>query len=51
MVDLVRTLVGAESWEVPGASIAISHHMLIVRQTPEMHAKIRELLSGLTALL
>ena len=35
----------------PGASIALSHHMLIVRQTPEMHAKIRELLSGLTALL
>ena len=51
MVDLVRTLVGAASWEVPGTSIALSHHMLIVRQTPEMHAKIRELLSGLTALL
>jgi hypothetical protein len=51
MVELVRTLVGIETWEVPGASIAVSHHMLIVRQTPEVHAKIHEILAGLTALL
>lgn len=51
MTDLLRTLVGSEPWDVPGTSITISKHKLIVRQTPEVHAKIRQMLAALTVFL
>jgi hypothetical protein len=51
IVDLLRTLVGSEPWDVPGTSITVSHRMLIVRQTPEVHAKIKQLLLALSAVL
>jgi hypothetical protein len=51
LADLLRTLVGSEPWDVPGTSITISHHLLIVRQTPEVHAKIKELVLSLAAFL
>jgi hypothetical protein len=51
IVDLLRTLVGPEPWDVPGTSITISKQLLIVRQTPEVHAKIRELVAALAAVL
>jgi hypothetical protein len=51
IVDLVRTLVGAEAWDVEGTSIVVSHNLLIVRHTPAVHAKVRELVWKLAAFL
>jgi hypothetical protein len=51
IVDLMRTLVGLDAWEVEGASIAISGRLLVVTHTPEVHAKIREFIAALAALL
>jgi hypothetical protein len=51
IIDLVRTLAGQEKWDVEGTSIAISGHLLVVTQTPEVHARIREYVAALAALL
>lgn len=46
LVELVINAVGDERWELP-ASIDAVGACLLVRQTPEVHARIRELLAGL----
>jgi hypothetical protein len=50
-VDLMRTLVGLDASEVEGTSIAISGNLLVVTHTPEVHAKIRQFVTALAALL
>jgi hypothetical protein len=51
IIDLMRTLVGPDAWDVPGTAIAFSGRLLVVTQTPEVHAKIRHFISALAALL
>ncbi len=47
LVDLIRANIDPASWEVPGANITEQRGVLLVRQTKEVHAKVRQLLTEL----
>lgn len=44
MVDLIQKSCGATSWTQPKASIKLQNGLLIVNQTPRVHAEIAELI-------
>ncbi len=47
LVDLIRASIAPESWDAGSANITEQRGVLLVRQTKEVHAKIKQLLTEL----
>jgi hypothetical protein len=47
LIELIQRNTGMDNWDADEASITYENGLLIVRQTPEIHTKIRKLLARL----
>jgi hypothetical protein len=47
LIELIQRNTGMDNWDADEASITYENGLLVVRQTPEIHTKIRKLLARL----